>query len=193
MKLNKEFWEAKYSAGHTQWDAGCITTPLKEYVDQLTNKDIRILIPGVGYGHEMAYLDALGFQNIYAIDIAEAPLERLRQRLPQLPKDRLIQGDFFQFEGAFDLILEQTFFCALDPKLRKAYVQQVARLLKEGGKLAGLLFDIPLQPEGGPPYGGDLKSYEELFKGIFQNVKISPCYNSIKPRQGNELFIQIKK
>ena len=50
------YWEERYQKGETGWDAGTITTPLKEYIDQLTDKNLTILIPGAGNGHEFDYL-----------------------------------------------------------------------------------------------------------------------------------------
>ena len=38
------YWEKRYQKGETGWDAGQITTPIKEYIDQLTNKNLKILI-----------------------------------------------------------------------------------------------------------------------------------------------------
>ena len=36
------YWEERYQKGETGWDAGQITTPIKEYIDQLTNKNLKI-------------------------------------------------------------------------------------------------------------------------------------------------------
>ena len=49
------YWEERYQKGETGWDAGKITTPIKEYIDQLTNKNLKILIPGAGNGYEFDY------------------------------------------------------------------------------------------------------------------------------------------
>jgi len=84
--------------------------------------------------------------------------------------------------------VEQTFFCALDPSLRKDYVAKMVELLKPGGKLVGLLFDRQFE-EAGPPFGGSKAEYEELFSGKLQISTLAPCYNSIGPRAGTELFL----
>ena len=36
--LNKFFWNNKYFTYKTGWDVGEITTPLKEYFDQISDK-----------------------------------------------------------------------------------------------------------------------------------------------------------
>src|SRR5690554_3696586 len=90
------------------------------------------------------------------------------------------------------VILEQTFFCAITPELRPLYAEKAHQLLNENGTLAGVLFRFPLT-EKGPPFGGNKKEYERLFKRKFKIKVLEECYNSIKPRQNNELFIIIKK
>ena len=193
MKLNKAFWDNKYINEKLGWDIGYISTPLKNYIDQLANKNQKILIPGAGNGYEVEYLLNRGFNNIYVVDIAQQPLDNLKNRIPNFPEDRLIHMDFFELqESNFDLILEQTFFCALDPSLRGTYVIKMNNLLRENGKLAGLLFDFPLT-EKGPPFGGDINEYKKLFFEHFKIKTLERAYNSVKPRNGNELFFIFEK
>ncbi|WP_177763683.1 methyltransferase domain-containing protein [Flavobacterium sp. I3-2] len=190
--LDKEYWKKRYVANEIGWDAGAVTTPIKEYVDQLENKDLKILIPGAGNAHEAEYLWKQGFKNVYVLDFVQEPLSNLKTRIVDFPEKQLILGDFFELNDSFDLILEQTFFCALNPDLRTEYVQQMYRLLKKNGKLAGVLFDFPLT-EQGPPFGGDFESYFSLFNPIFAIKKLELCYNSIKPRAQKELFVLLEK
>lgn len=192
MKLTKEYWENRYQQNETGWDVGEVTTPLKEYFNQLSNKNIKILIPGGGNSYELEYLLNLGFTEIYVIDIVKKPLENIQKRIPNLDSNLLIHGDFFDMEDSFDLIIEQTFFCALNPELRKQYVQKMHALLKDNGKIAGLLFQFPLT-EQGPPFGGSKSEYENLFKEHFKIKTLETTYNSIKPRQNNELFFIFEK
>ncbi len=60
-------------------------------------------------------------------------------------------------------------------------------LLKPKGKLVGLLFNFELT-EKGPPFGGNLLEYRSLFKSNFKIKTLEPSINSIKERQGKELF-----
>ncbi len=193
-ELNQAYWNERYEQGNTGWNIGKVSTPLKQYFDQISNKSLSILIPGGGNGHEAEYLLSLGFTNITVLDIAPIALNKLEQRF-QIHIGQslgLILGDFFEHQGQYDLIIEQTFFCALDPSLRKAYVHKMLNLLKEGGKIAGLLFDTQFQ--NGPPFGGNRQEYQDLFSTLFNIKTLAPCYNSIPQRMGNECFIiAIKK
>lgn len=188
--LSEEFWSQRYENSTTGWDLGEVSPPLKAYVDQLENKDLRILIPGCGNGYEAEYLWNQGFRNTHVIDLAKAPLNNLKSRCPGFPENHLHQGDFFGHTGEYDLILEQTMFCAIDPTLRQNYADKVYDLLNGNGKLVGVLFARDF--DGGPPYGGTKTEYNGYFEA-FSSVSMEPCYNSIAPRQGSELFIRMVK
>lgn len=188
--LSADFWSDRYQNDRTGWDLGQVSPPIQAYVEQLKDKDIRILIPGCGNGHEAEYLWNQGFKYVSVIDLAKAPLDNLQQRCPEIPEVQLHQGDFFEHQGQYDIIFEQTMFCAIDPKLRQEYADQVYQLLKPKGKLVGVLFNRDF--EGGPPYGGSKTEYETYFTA-FSKVQMEECYNSITPRQGAELFVNISK
>lgn len=186
------FWSSKYLHAETQWDLGAVSPALKIYIDQLTDKQISILIPGCGNAHEAKYLLQKGFNNITVIDIAPEPIAQLKQEMTDVTGLNLICGDFFEFEGQYDLIIEQTFFCALPPTARTAYAMKMVQLLKEGGKLVGLLFNRSFE-QASPPFGGNLAEYQLLFAPIFSSVMLSPCTDSHPKRQGTELFMQCRK
>lgn len=190
--LTKEYWESRYNNQEIGWDVGEITTPLKTYIDQLENKHLKILIPGGGNSYEMEYLHQKGFKNVFVIDIAKQPLENIKNRIGTLSDDYFIHDDFFNLKDTFDLIIEQTFFCAIDPILRSKYATKMNELLSENGKIIGLLFQFPLT-EKGPPYGGNLSEYKNLFDPFFKIKTLETAYNSIKPRENNELFFIFEK
>ena len=192
MQLNEAYWEQRYQEGYTGWDIGHVSTPLKAYFDQLKNNQQKILIPGAGNAYEAEYLYSLGFENVFVLDISKTALKNFQQRVPEFPSSHLFHHDFFNFEGQFDLIIEQTFFCALDPALRKAYAKKMHSLLAPKGTLSGLLFDFPLTEEG-PPFGGSMKEYLSYFNPLFGVRIFERAYNSIEPRKGKELFFSLLK
>ncbi len=187
-KYDISYWEDNYLNKTTGWDIGQISTPLKVYFEQLENKDLSILIPGCGNGYEAEFLHNLGFKNIHILDIAKQPLQNFSKRVPSFPKENLIHADFFKHNTQYDLIIEQTFFCALDPVLRNHYAEKMSQLLTTNGKIVGLLFDFPLT-EQGPPFGGSIEEYRITFSSLFKIKILEKSYNSADNRMDKELFV----
>ena len=190
MKLNKNYWNNRYKKKETGWDVGYASTPLKNYIDQLENKEIRILIPGCGNAYEAEYLHLKGFNNVFLLDIAPMALKQFSERVPTFPKKNLLHENFFEHHGTYDLILEQTFFCAIDQELRDDYVNKMHQLLITKGKLVGLLFAQKFENIH-PPFGGTKEEYKKRFSSLFEIQKMELAYNSIEARKGIELFIQL--
>ncbi|MFN8153439.1 MAG: methyltransferase domain-containing protein [Bacteroidia bacterium] len=188
-KLDAAFWQSRYTEGSTGWDIGYPSPPLKKHIDALPDRTIKVLIPGCGNAYEAGYMYEQGFSNVYIIDIAPAPIEQFKAKFPGFPSDHILLGDFFQLNQSFDLVLEQTFFCALDPSMREDYVKKMAEIIKPSGKLAGLLFSVEFEKQG-PPFGGSKQEYLELFNKHFNINKLEDETNSIPPRAGNEVFIE---
>ncbi len=192
MDLSADFWGNKYKTNKIGWDLGTISPPLKAYFDQLENKELKILIPGGGNSYEAEYLFNNGFKNVFVVDISKEPLNNLKKRVPKFPSSQLINANFFDINFTFDLIIEQTFFCAIDPVLRVKYASKMNDLLNENGKLIGLLFDAKLN-EDHPPFGGNKEEYLSYFKPYFKITKMESCYNSYYNRKGMELFVILQK
>lgn len=190
--LDSQFWDHRYQTQTTGWDLGEVSPPIKIYIDQLTVKTLRILIPGCGNTYEADYLLKNGFTRITVIDIAPTLVTKLKKKYAGNSSIKIILGDFFEHNGEYDLIIEQTFFCALHPSLRTRYRDKMASLLAPEGKLAGLLFDRVFEEEG-PPFGGTKEEYEKLFSGQFEWITFEKCYNSFPRRQDTELFFMLKK
>jgi thiopurine S-methyltransferase len=187
MIPDKEYWKYRYQNKQMGWDIGFASPPIINYFDQLTDCDLKILIPGCGNAYEAEYLFNQRFKNIYILDFVEDVLQKFKRRLPKFPSEKLICDDFFNYHNKFDLIIEQTFFCALPPKRRSDYINKMSNLLSKKGKLVGLLFDQEFEHHE-PPFGGSKKEYELLFSEHFTIKTLENSYNSIEPRMGNELF-----
>lgn len=191
--LNEDYWSSRYLNNNTVWDMGKVSPPLKEYFEQLTNKSISILVPGCGNAYEAEYLLEKGFKNITLIDISPVLVNKLKKQFSDFlyKQINIICGDFFTLNQTFDLVVEQTFFCAIDPLLRTNYANKMYELLNENGKLIGVFFNRTF--DAGPPYSGSKAEYHLLFKDKFQIKTMDECYNSINPRKGSELFVILQK
>lgn len=192
--LSKEFWQNRWENNKTGWDIGSPAPPIAAFIDTLEDKNIKILIPGAGNAYEAEYLFKHGFTNVFVMDIAEQPLQNLASRVPEFPIEHLLNENFFEHTGRYDLILEQTFYVAIDPAMRDKYMIKMHELLKPGGVLAGLLiFDKEPSPDG-PPFIDTIKGYKKYYHNdLFELKMFDVAKNSIKPRAGREIFFEAIK
>jgi hypothetical protein len=191
-KLNKEYWGNQYLAGEIGWDLGKVSPPIQAYIDTLENKKLRILIPGAGNSYEAEYLLAQGFENVTVLDYAKPITDKLKEKFKENSSICIVCDDFFNHIGEYDLILEQTFFCALLPDLRSKYVHKMHELLALNGQIVGVMFNREFDKQG-PPFGGNKEEYITLFNPLFKVHKLEPCYNSVAPRMGSEVFVRFSK
>ncbi len=190
--LDQIFWDELWKSRSTGWDIGHASPPIAAYMAQYPNKNANILIPGCGNAHEAKYLAENGFANITLLDIAPTAVELLQNTFAGMPQVKVVCGDFFQHQGHYDLLIEQTFFCAISPSHRRAYAQKAASMLNAGGKIIGVLFDKIFEAQG-PPFGGYAFEYQSVFQPYFSIKKMERCYNSIPQRANVEVFIVFVK
>lgn len=189
LSLDDQYWNNKYQVNETGWDIGYPSPSFVEYFKEI-DKNSKILIPGCGHSYEGEALHKMGFTNITLLDFAETSKANFLKRYPDFPEHQFIVGDFFDTSDNYDFILEQTFFCALAPTKRTDYLEHMQKLLNPNGKLVGLLFDATLNNDH-PPFGGSKELYESMFGLYFKEVSMTPCKNSIPPRAGKELWIEV--
>ena len=109
---------------------------------------------------------------------------------------RILHMNFFELDPAYneiyDLLIEQTFFCAISPEQRPMYVATVARALKKGGMLAGLFYHTG--QEGGPPFNTTQDDIVKSFSDSFEIRELAQAKNSAEQRKDKEwLAILVKK
>lgn len=191
IKLDGSYWDQRYQEDNTGWDIGYANKALVEYVLTSVSKDTRILIPGAGNAYELESIWKAGYTNAFAMDLSPTAKTNFLNRVSDFPAENYLLGDFFESDLRFDVVLEQTFFCALDPTLRSKYVEHMHKMLSNNGVIAGVLFNF--EKPIGPPFGGSEEEYRMLFTDLFEIKTMEECRNSIEQRQGNELFIELIK
>lgn len=189
--LNSSFWENRYLQKDIGWDIGYASPPITNYLGAIKNKELKILIPGAGNSYEAEWALNNGFSNVHILDYARSAINNFKKRCTQFNESNIHIEDFFEHKGEYDLIIEQTFFCAINPSLRNNYALKMNGLLKDNGLLVGLLFDAQFAVN--PPYGGNKEEYVSIFSSLFSFLHFEKCYNSINPRDGKELFIEFRK
>lgn len=186
----RDFWSPLYRAGDTRFDKGRIAPPIARMAHDGDIPRGRVLVPGGGRGHDALALAQLGFA-VTVVDIAPeactAAAEAARAlgvRLEVRCEDALVDT-LAARRGAFDAIIEHTFFCAIEPVRRPEYVDACAELLRPGGVLAGLFF--VLGRPGGPPFDVTEQEIRGLFGARFALERLRPAPDSFPERLGREL------
>lgn len=190
--LDQNYWNERWQKNETGWDMGQASPAITEYMAQYHDKNAAILIPGCGNAYEAEFLIGNGFTNITLIDIAPKAVEALKEKFADKTQINVLCEDFFNHQGSYDLIIEQTFFCAIPPARRIEYSKKTASILNGNGKIIGVLFDKQFnQPF--PPFGGCPCEYKPVFEPHYFIKTMDECYNSIPSRANSEVFINLIK
>lgn len=193
---SREDWQRHYDEKDLGWDLGQVSPPFVSLLESNVIIPGKTLIPGCGRGHEVVYLAENGF-DVTAVDYSMGAVDYLRQVVLQRKLDsEILHMDFFDLNSThdciYDLLIEQTFFCAISPDERTLYVAKVARVLKSGGMLAGLFYNTG--QEGGPPFNTTKEDIIKYFSKLFEIRELAKAKNSIEQRKNKELLaIFIKK
>lgn len=169
MSLQEDYWEGRYGSGDTPWEKG---EPSPGLVDFLAQRSARIprgtvCVPGCGSGHDVREWARYGF-DVTGFDIAPSGVLRAKKETERADVEaRFIQADFLsqQPTTTFDWAFEHTFFCAITPHLREAYVRAMITHIRPGGFLLAVHYIIP--DKDGPPYGTTRAEVVDWFSPFF--------------------------
>ncbi|MBI3376162.1 MAG: methyltransferase domain-containing protein [Betaproteobacteria bacterium] len=184
-----DFWDSRYAAGVTPWDARGAPPMLEAWIaahpDRL--QGARVLVPGCGSGYEVRCFARAGCE-VLAIDFSDAALQAAQRELGDLAH-LARKGDFFGFEGddvPFDFIYERALLCALPRRVWTDWGRRVAALLPAGALLAGFFyFDDNAK---GPPFGTDAGALRALLDPGFVRIedRIVPAEQCLPMFAGKE-------
>ena len=177
------FWDTRYRAGVTPWDAGAAPPQLTRWLHGLPKASV--LVPGCGAGYEVRAFAQAGHE-VLGIEFSDAAIEAAQRVLGPLAA-RVRKADYFVFEtAAFDVVYERAFLCALPRRMWCRWAERTAGLLRPGGALAGFFFFE--DNERGPPFGISAARLGELLRPHFaleSSVEIAPA-ESIDVFKGKE-------
>jgi len=177
------FWDLRYAASFAPWDAGKVPARLREFVQ--ANAARRVLVPGCGSAHDVAFLAASGWE-VAGIDFSPEAVKAARALLGA-EAWRVREADFFApLEGEpFDMVYERAFLCALPRRLWHDWSRRVAGLLAPRGLLAGFFFFDA--GERGPPFPLNSQAeLEALLSPSFERLDDRPVEDSIPVFAGKE-------
>lgn len=187
-------WEERYQTGETGWDLGGPPPALVALIEDLGETGLRVLVPGAGRAHD-AIAWARAGHHVTAVDYAPSAVAAAQANAAEAGVQLTVaEVDLFDlpasFIGAFDLVWEQTCYCAILPKQRDAYVAAMAQVLHPGGRFFGLLWNHG-KPDG-PPFDVTPEDVRERFPPAFEVVRTDPVRQSVPSRE-NEFLVEARR
>lgn len=147
-------WEARFRADDAPWERVGVHPALADWAQAgAFTPGSRMLVPGCGRGAEPEAFAQLGVA-ITGVDIAPSAIDWQRAHFAQERlTGRFVITDALAFrpDAAVDAVWEQTFLCAIHPRLRPDWEAMAHASLKPGGSLFALF--MQKDEPGGPPYG----------------------------------------
>ncbi|KMZ69524.1 Thiopurine S-methyltransferase [Zostera marina] len=183
-------WETCWKYGKQKWDLGKETPAVLDLLRKDALPKGRIFVPGCGTGYDVVAM-AGPDRYVVGMDISETCVRKSQELFsgsPNVNYFTFLQGDFFKWnpEDKFDLIFDYTFFCAIDPSMRKAWGQKMRDILNPDGELIALMFPLDNFP-GGPPFALSVSDYEDVLIPLgFNALCIEDNAMAIPPRMGRE-------
>ncbi len=187
-EYSRKDWQEHYESNDLGWDLGQVAPAFVKLWQEEKLPLGKVLVPGCGRGHEVVFLAENGFE-VTAIDFSKGAVTYLENALKERSLNgRVLHQDFFALDdshdGIYDLVLEQTFFCAISPRQRSDYVLNVDRILRPGGMLVGLFYHT--DKEGGPPYNTTREDIETHFLEKFEIQQLDKTSLSAEQRKDKE-------
>jgi len=192
---SEKFWTDAYKNKEDGWELKAPSPVLVaqlEKTKKLLRPKAKILVPGAGRGHDAEYLEKQSFE-VSALDFSPSATEEFKKLYPH-SKLAWVEGDVFQYlednKKHFDAIFEHTLFCAIDPKRRQEYIDQVYESLKSGGLWFGVHF-IRTAPTG-PAFGNTQWELRQMTQEKFEFIEWELTRASHPARMGQELWVVLR-
>lgn len=196
--LSSNYWNDKYKTGDTGWDIGAPTPIFSDWISS-QNEKLNICVLGAGNGWDAVNFAKHGHE-VTAVDFAEQAVNNM-DNLAKKEKINLniLKLDIFKlkdfYSNYFDVIVEYTCFCAINPKDRGRYIVLANKILKPGGQLVALLFPLSMDKNKdiGPPFSIDIDIVKLKFRRYFNLISDDYHKLTIKPRVEREKLLIFKK
>jgi SAM-dependent methyltransferase len=195
VETGRDDWERRWAAGDTPWDLGRAPAVLDDLLAGLADGPLCVLVPGAGAGHD-ALAWARAGHVVTAVDVAPTALVRCRESARKAGlAPTLLVADLFalpqDLRGAFDVVWEQTCFCAIPPTRRPDYARAMADVLRPRGTLHALLWNHG-RP-GGPPHDVRREDAQRVFAPFFEPISLVDVTGSPAGRAGEFLYTLRKR
>jgi len=173
-------WHARWSEGRIGFHREAVNAHLQAHASALLRDAKRILVPLCGKSVDMPWLAQQGVE-VVGVDLVTRAVEAFWEERGVSPETdslhgfvrtthaaiTLLQGDIFSLQeshtGTLDAVYDRAAIIALPPSEQQRYADHILRLLKPGGHILLLTYDLPLPAEQGPPFPVAPERVPELY------------------------------
>ncbi len=189
-----QMWSHIYQTEEPRWDLAGPHPAFVSVLPQIKLPRSRIAVLGCGRGHDAAFFAEAG-HIVTAFDFSAEAIAAAKEKYSHIKNLTFVQADAFKvqdkFRGQFDLVVEHTFYCAVDPKRRNELMKVWRQLLIPNGFVLGIFF--VMDKRAGPPFGGSEWELRRRFEKDFRFLYWTRWHHSPPSREHRELVIYAQK
>lgn len=199
LKANPEastskMWSHIYQTEEPRWDLGAAHPAFVSILPQIKLPKSRIAVLGCGRGHDAAFLAEAG-HFVTAFDFSDEAISAAKEKYSHIKNLTFVKADAFKlpekYYGAFDVVVEHTFYCAVDPERRSEVMRVWKKLLIPNGFMLGIFF--VMFKRIGPPWGGSEWELRRRFEKDFRFLYWTRWHLSPSGREHREIVIYAQK
>ncbi len=189
-------WHDRWAEGRIGFHRDAVNAHLQGHADLLLDGATRVLVPLCGKSLDIPWLADRGVE-VVGVELVDKAVDAFwsamdeepeREVLPDFSRTTsggitMLQGDIFKLlpghTGTLDAIYDRAALIAIPPDQQHAYVDHLMGLLRPGGRMLLLTYDMPLPPQKGPPFSVTPQRIPDLFKTAasiqcLETVMLSP-------------------
>jgi SAM-dependent methyltransferase len=198
QRKNMPDWDSFYKENKVEempWYEKNLDLDLEYQINFMNLTKGKFLDLGTGPGTQAIQLDKLGFE-VTGADISKSAIYKAQQLSSKVSfvVDDILNSSFP--DNAFNFILDRGCFHVFEPSLRKIYLNQIKKILKDDGILFLKVMSIEEKglPEDEGPYKFSKQEIIDTFEKDFEIIEIKPTvyYGTLEPLP-KALFAVIKQ
>ncbi len=198
QRKNIPEWDSFYRENKVDempWYEKNLDLDLEYQINSMNLTKGKFLDLGTGPGTQAIQLEKLGFESTGS-DISKSAIDKAQQLSSKV---RFVVDDILNSsfpDNAFDFILDRGCFHVFEPMLRKDYLNQLKRILKDDGILFLKVMSIEEKglPDNEGPYRFSKQEIFDTFENDFEvnEIKSTVYYGTLDPLP-KALFAVIKQ
>ncbi len=182
--MDESFWHERWATRQIGFHEGKPNDLLAQHIALLDGRK-RVLVPLAGKAVDMLLLASRGM-DVVGVELVEAPCRELFEENALAHRregDRFISddsritmlcGDMLactrEALGTFDAVYDRAALVALNPSMRRAYVDTIARMLLPAARSLLITFEYDQSKIDGPPWSVSDDDVHSLFGGEAQRI-----------------------